>query len=310
MKRARRPAVAVIGAGRLARVFLSHLAAAGYEAATVASRSAEDARRLCRRIPGTRPAASPAAAVEGARIVLLAVPDREIEPLARELARNVPRGWRARTVIHHAGALGPSALAPLSRRGAAVAVLHPLQVLGSSRAARAVLAGSRARIEGDARGVRTARRLALDLGLVPVRFPRPLGPAGRAAWHAAASLASNDLVALLSLAAETLGATGLGPDEALTVLLPLARGALAHLEAGGIEGALTGPVARGDAATVASQLRTLRASCPEALDAHRALSLRLLRIAAAAGRVSAAEKAALRRVLAGLTRGRSRSRIV
>jgi predicted short-subunit dehydrogenase-like oxidoreductase (DUF2520 family) len=248
--------------------------------------------------------------VENAALVLLAVPDRAIAPLARRLAARVPRGWPRRTVLHHAGALGPACLAPLARRGAAVGVLHPLQVLGQARAAKTLLSGSRARIEGDPRAVGVARRLALDLGLVPVRFPRALGPSGRAAWHAAASLASNDLVALLSLAAEALRATGLGERKAMEALLPLARGAIAHVGAGGIEGALTGPVVRGDAATLTSQLRALKTACPEAAEVHRALSRRLLRIAEAAGGLTARDRSRLVRVLAAPRRGRGVGRRV
>ncbi len=303
MSRERRPAVAVIGAGRLARAILPGLVAAGYPVAGIASRTPASARKICRGIPGALPAASPEAAVKTAALVLLAVPDREIGPLARRLAARVPLGWPHRTVLHHAGALGPALLAPLARRGAAVGVLHPLQVLGLPRAASAVLSGSRARIEGDSRAVRVARRLALDLGLVVVRFPRALGPSGRAAWHAAASLASNDLVALLSLAAEVLRATGLGEREAIEALLPIARGAIEHLDAGGIEGALTGPIARGDAATLASHLRALGSACPDAAESHRVLSRRLLRIAEASGSLTASERSRLRRVLAAPRRG-------
>jgi predicted short-subunit dehydrogenase-like oxidoreductase (DUF2520 family) len=298
--------VAILGAGRLARAFLPALMAAGYPVAGIASRTPGSARKLVRGIRGARVAASPEAAVERAALVLLAVPDREIAPLARRLARRMPSGWRLRTVLHHAGALGPSPLTPLSRLGAAVGVMHPMQVLGRSRAAGAALPGSRARIEGDPRAARIARRLALDLGLVPVRFARPLGPKGRAAWHAAASLASNDLVALVSLAVETLGAVGLREPEALEALLPIARGTLEQIEAGGIEGALTGPVARGDVATLLSQLRALRGACPEAAEAHRALALRLLGIAEARGGLAGSPRSRLRRALEAPRRGRRR----
>ncbi len=308
MTRRRRPSIAVVGAGRLAAAWVPLLADAGYTVTAIAARTSGSARRLCRKVRGARPAASPEAAAASAAILLLALPDQEIAPTARRLAAAAGIDWRRKTVLHHAGALGPSSLTALARRGASVGVLHPLQVLGLPEIAREILPGSRARIEGDPRAVRVARLLAADLGLVPVRFPGTLDASGRAAWHAAASLASNDLVALLSLAAGALRATGLDEREALRALLPLARGTLAHLAAGGIEGALTGPVARADARTLASQLRTLGERSAEAEALHRALSRRLLRIAAAAGHLGAAEQAALRHVLASSPRGRRAGR--
>ncbi len=110
-------------------------------------------------------------------------------------------------------------------------------------------------------------------------------------------MASNDLLALLDLAAGVLERAGLRRREALDALLPLARGTLEQAAHDGLEGALTGPVVRGDAATVAAHLRRLRRGSRAAERAHRELSRRLLEIAARAGRLSPARRTALRRLL-------------
>jgi len=265
----RKPSIAAIGAGRLARALLPRLREAGYRVT----------------------------AVEDAGVVLLAVPDRRIEEVARDLAR--ARVDLSRKVfLHHAGSLGPEPLRALARRGAAAGVLHPFQVLSDARVAASILPGSFARIEGDRRAVAAARRIAKDLGLVPFRLPRPLRPKDRAAYHAAASLVSNDLVALLSLASRALAKVGIDRTQALRALASLARGTLAHAEQGGLDAALTGPVARGDASTVEAQLRSLRLVGRGAAEAHRLLAGELLALAVEGRRLSRADAAALRRILA------------
>ena len=109
MKRRPGAAVAVLGAGRLARALVPRLVAAGYRVAAVASRSSRCARALARAAPGAEAFSDPASAAAAADVVLFAVPDREIAPLARALARALPL-WKGRTALHHAGALGPRAV--------------------------------------------------------------------------------------------------------------------------------------------------------------------------------------------------------
>ncbi|MDX1389217.1 MAG: NAD(P)-binding domain-containing protein, partial [Acidobacteriota bacterium] len=156
MTRRARPSTAIVGAGRLACAIAPALADAGYPVEVIVSRSPSAARRLARSIPGARAASGAGTPLGGASLVLLAIPDREIENVARRLARDND-GWKTRCVLHHAGAYGVAPLQALARRGAAVGVLHPLQSLGP-RTPRSVLQGSYARIEGDRRGRSIARR--------------------------------------------------------------------------------------------------------------------------------------------------------
>jgi predicted short-subunit dehydrogenase-like oxidoreductase (DUF2520 family) len=291
------PATTIIGAGRLARAFLPLLTEAGYPIVAVAARSRASARRACRDLPGVTATDDPVEAASGARLVLVATPDRAIREVAAALARGGDRPWRGTVVLHHAGSEGPALLQPLSRRGAAVGVLHPLQALGGSGAA--VLPGSGARIEGDARAVATARRLARDVGLVPLSLRRRMRRADRAAYHAAASLVSNDLVSLLDLAAEVMVKSGVDRPSALAGLVSLASGTLRNLDEGGLESAITGPVSRGDAGTAATQARCLARHDREGAEIHRLLSRRLLRLAVRTGAVGEDERRELERVLSG-----------
>jgi predicted short-subunit dehydrogenase-like oxidoreductase (DUF2520 family) len=273
-----RPRTAIVGAGRLARSLFPPLVQAGYPVTALVARKIAAARAIGRGRRGTRATTSLRVAASEARLLLLAVSDPAIGPLASRLAALPGIAWRGRIVLHHAAALGPSVLAPLARRGAATGVLHPLQVLGGP-AASAVLAGSRALVDGDRVAVALARRLARDLGLVPLAFPRPPRASDRIAYHAAAAIAANDVVGLLSLAVELLESIGFERGTALRALTPLVHGVVAQIERGGLASALTGPAARGDARTLVAHLRRVGQHDAEGAEAHRLLSRRLLRLA-------------------------------
>lgn len=295
---ARRFEVVIVGAGGLAQVLASAWARSKRVSVTIAARRPAAAVSAARRLGGVRSAPSIEAAVARAGTVLFAVPDRAIGPLAASLARS--RGsWRGTVALHAAGAYGPELLRPLAQRGAATGVLHPLAVARPG----AALAGSFARIEGAPGARSRATLLAALAGLVPLRGSRLGTPAGRRAYHAAASLASNDVIALLASAHAALVGQGVSGRAALAALVALAGGALAQAERTGIAGALTGPAVRGDARTLAAQIRALRASDPAAAAAHRALSARLIELARASGRIPPREARSLR---SALSNGRRR----
>ena len=98
-------------------------------------------------------------------------------------------------------------------------------------------------------------------------------------YHAGAVAASNYLVTLLDFATRHLQALGADRRQALQALLPLVRGTLANVERLGIPGALTGPIARGDAATVAGHVAALRQRAPELLELYRVLARQTIPLA-------------------------------
>lgn len=179
----------------------------------------------------------------GDAAVLLCVPDDAIAVAASTI---VP----GPLIAHCSGASTLSVLG--DRRGFSV---HPLMTVTSQGAD---FAGVWAAIAGsDPAALAAADALAGALGLRPV----PVADADRAAYHAAAAFAANFLVTVESAAAQLMSTVGL--DRA--VLLPLARAAL---ENWGRDGpvALTGPVARGDARTVALHREAIASRTPELAD--------------------------------------------
>jgi predicted short-subunit dehydrogenase-like oxidoreductase (DUF2520 family) len=185
----------------------------------------------------------------GADAVLLCVPDGAI---ARAAASIVP----GPVVGHCSGATGLSPLAPHEAFS-----LHPLMTVTAEGAdfdgAGAAIAGA------TPRALAVAEQLARSLGMQPVEIAEP----DRPTYHAAAAIASNFLITL-EAAAERLGATvGLEREQ----LVPLVRATVENWASLGPKRALTGPVARGDEATVARQREAVAEAAPELVELFDAL---------------------------------------
>jgi predicted short-subunit dehydrogenase-like oxidoreductase (DUF2520 family) len=224
-----------------------------------------------------------------AAVVLIAVPDDAIDGVAADLARGQAVSER-HVVLHLSGLLDRDALRPLADTGTALGSFHPLQSIADPSTAGARLRGAFAGLEGDDRAVDAGERLAGALGMHPVR----LAAGGKAAYHAGAVIASNYVVVLASLAEGLARRAGVPPAEARALYLPLMQGTVANLTLGPAS-ALTGPVRRGDAATVRRHLAALAAG-DRAL--YRALGLVALGLAREAG-LGEAAAVAVERVLAG-----------
>lgn len=196
---------------------------------------------------------SRASAARGAEVVLLAVPDGAVTAVARELADEAAIESR-HVVLHLSGLLDRDALSPLASTGAGLGSFHPLQTVPDPRDAPERLRGAYAGIEGDDRSLAAARDLAEALGLTAV--PIPAG--AKAAYHAGATFAANYTTVLAAVAARLAAGAGVPPEVAGRLYLPLIRGAASSLERGPAA-ALTGPVRRGDAGTVAAHLGALAA---------------------------------------------------
>lgn len=177
----------------------------------------------------------------GSDVVLLCVPDDAIRDAATAVAPGPLVG-------HVSGATTLDALAP--HEGFSI---HPLMTVTG---AETVLAGAPCAVAGgSARALALAERLAAALGMRAVR----IADGDRAAYHAAASVAANYLLAVEGLATRLAATAGLDP----AALAPLVRAAVDGWQERGAAAALTGPVARGDAGTVARQ----RAAVAERLSA-------------------------------------------
>lgn len=226
---------AIVGAGRLGRALAAGLREAGLEVEGPLGHGA--------RCPD-------------ADVILLCVPDGEIANAAAAIARRADGSGPL--VGHCSGATTLDALAPHQAFS-----LHPLMTVPADGPAQ--FAGASAAVAGStphARGI--AHQLALHLGLTPI----DVADEDRAAYHAAASIASNFLVTI-EAAAEQL-AQSAGVDR--QALVPLVRAGVENWAALGSERALTGPIARGDEETVSRQREAVAERAPDLLPLFDALA--------------------------------------
>lgn len=220
------------------------------------------------------PADAPPPWTDTVDVVVLAVSDDAIAPVASVLAVHEAVDER-HIVLHLSGSLSHHALGVLSPSGAALGSLHPLQTLVEPARTPDHLRGAWAAVEGTGRAVAAAERLAQDIGLRPFRIRAEDKPR----YHAAAVFASNYFVVVEAIAQRLLQQAGL-PDGAWEALLPLVSGTFENLRQGGPLDALTGPVTRGDVATV---IRHLAALPEEDVELYRRLAVAALDLARGRG---------------------------
>ena len=276
--------LSIVGAGRLGRALGKRLRGLGWRIGAVVTRSRATARAAVRAMGAGRPHAKIAPDVFVARVILIATPDGEIERTAALLAKIGGDKCRGRIFLHCSGALDRSALRSLERRGGVTGSLHPMQTFIGRKIPR--LDGVIFSVEGQPAARRVAAGIARSLGGTPVT----LRAADKAAYHAAGVLVAGHTLGLVEAAARTLESLGFKSRRALQALLPLMRQMLDNYERAGAQAAWTGPVARGDFATVAKHHAALsaKARAPrrpqtnkpprELRDAYEALALLSARV--------------------------------
>jgi predicted short-subunit dehydrogenase-like oxidoreductase (DUF2520 family) len=241
--------VGVIGPGRAGLGLGLALARAGYEVAVHGRRAKPVPSPLTLSVADGD---EPPPWIGQVDVVVLAVPDDGVEPLAQALKSH--RAVSAtHVVLHLSGVRGQDALGPLVTTQAALGSLHPLQALVDPVDAPDRLRGAWAAVEGMPRAVETAERLARDVGMRPWRIQSKAKPI----YHAGAVFASNYFVVVQAVAQRLVRHAGLSDDEAWAALQPLIEGTFANLRRDGPRAALTGPVVRGDDATIARHIASL-----------------------------------------------------
>jgi len=241
-----RGSLTIIGAGRVGRALGRALAERGWRIFGVVTRSKPSAKRAVRFIGQGHAFAGIARQALSPGNILISTPDSTIPQIAEELARVCAEEWKGKTVLHTSGALPSTVLEPIRAFGAAVGSLHPLQTF--SGIGVPPLEGRVFTMEGDAAALRLARQMVRTLGGHVLQLP----VSGKAAYHAAATMAAGQVLALMETATNLMMSLGIKRRDALRALLPLTRQVLDNLERVGPRAAWTGPLARGDYSVIAA----------------------------------------------------------
>ncbi|MFJ6133630.1 Rossmann-like and DUF2520 domain-containing protein [Janibacter terrae] len=239
--------IGVVGAGRVGAVLGAALRAAGHEVVAVSAVSEDSVERAEMLLPGV-PVAPVPQVVEAAQLVLLAVPDDALTDLVAGL--HATGTWRpGQLVAHTSGRHGLAPFAPVAADLLPMAIHPAMTFTGTSL--------DLARLSECCFGITTpqalrpvAEALVVEMGGEPVWVAEE----ARGRYHAALAHGSNHMVTLVAQAMEILRSAGIEPAD--RVLRPLLQASLDNALSSG-DAALTGPVARGDAGTVAAHLDEL-----------------------------------------------------
>ncbi|MDP5226996.1 MULTISPECIES: DUF2520 domain-containing protein [Arthrobacter] len=246
--RAGRLRVGVIGAGKVGAVLGAALRAAEHAVTGVTAVSEASRERAENLLPGV-PVLEAREIVAGSDLVLLAVPDDVLSELVAGLASL--GAWKpGQLVAHTSGRYGVGVLEPVRAAGAIPLSIHPAMTFTGLSLDLGRLTDCVFGVTADAPMLPIAQALVIEMGGEPVVIPEEQ----RVLYHAALAHGSNHLVTLASQAAQLLAEIGVAEPERL--LAPLLRASLDNALASG-ESALTGPVSRGDAGTVASHREAL-----------------------------------------------------
>jgi predicted short-subunit dehydrogenase-like oxidoreductase (DUF2520 family) len=268
--------ISVIGAGRVGQTVAKRLRKLGWRIGAVVTRSRGTARAAVRAIGAGTPQAALTPEAFNADVILLSVPDDVLENVAQKLAKiggaALTKKSRAKIILHTSGALDHRVLAPLACRGASTGSMHPMQTFSGRNAPR--LEGVIFSIEGALAARSAAQKIARSLGGTPVIISAHDKPA----YHASGTIVAGHALSLVESATQTLMKIGLSRRRANQALLPLIRQMLDNYELLGPHAAWTGPLSRGDYATISKHAKALRRFPREYQDAYAALALLSARV--------------------------------
>ena len=271
-KRKQKPELSIVGTGRLGTTLALALHGKGYSIQTLVAHSARSARRAAALLKADVQvlAAKQLREVRAADLFLITTPDDQIAGVAEELSNLIlPKA----VALHTSGALSAAVLAPLSEKGWHTGSIHPLISVSDTTEGRAALEGAFWSVEGDTAALRVAKSIVRDLGGQSFSIRSEDKPL----YHAAAVMASGNVVALFDVALEMLGQCGLTRKTARSILLPLIASTVHNLETKDPKQALTGTFARGDLETVKRHLAALKDN-KDALELYRLLGKRSLKL--------------------------------
>jgi predicted short-subunit dehydrogenase-like oxidoreductase (DUF2520 family) len=270
-----KPDISIIGCGRVGTALAVFLSRAGYTITGLFSRRLDSAEKAAAAAGSGKVYDTVQGAVAVGDIVFITTPDQLIEGVCQELSAT--RGLvDKRIVLHCSGALSSEILSTARACGAETGSLHPLQSFAPYVSGQnSPFLGIHISVEGSDSAVMTGKTMVTDLGGSCFTLPTH----AKTLYHASAVVASNYLVTLEHFALDLLKAANLSEKEAYLILEPLITGTLNNIKNRGTQGALTGPVARGDAGVVADHLVDLEKKMPEYVALYKMMGRYTLELA-------------------------------
>ncbi len=285
--------IAIIGAGNVGTALAVLFQAAGHQLTGIASLSAVSATSAAQRVSVAH-GTNPLIFTREAEVIFLTTPDRVVAEVCEQIAAQ--NGFSAGAIVAHtSGAHSSTILESASINGAYPLSFHPLQTFANPDAGIQNLPGSFITVEGHEGALPIARQLVEDIGCKLLEISTVSKPL----YHAAACIACNYFTTLIEEALQVMEAAGVCRDDGLPALYPLIEGTLKNIKRVGPTRALTGPIARGDAATVKIHLLALQEKLPELMPFYKFFGLATVDLAVAKGTLGEMERKKILEYLGG-----------
>ena len=283
-----KPSFAIVGCGKVGLNLTRFLIHAGYPVIGFASKSMDSAEKAGK-IAGSENVTTEAHTItKTADIVFITTPDGIIEATCNQIAEN--NGFKENAVVFHcSGSLPSTILAAADKCGAITGSIHPLQSFATTDEDKNPFEGIIAAVEGQEKAVETGLVIAADLKAKGFKIQTN----AKTMYHASAVVASNFLVTLAEFAYDLLEVSGIEKKDAYAVLGPLIEGTLSNIKKVGPVDALTGPVVRGDVATVTEHLNEINDKTPDLAALYKILGLHTVMIAKKRGTLTAETESGL-----------------
>jgi len=284
------PKIGFIGAGPVGTAFGVRLSQLGYEVIAVYDVSLVAAQRFTKAVPGCQIYEKTQELADTTEFVFITTPDDIIPKVAAEL------NWHTgQSVVHCSGAISTQALEPAKQQGALVGSIHPCQTFASIDQAIENLPGSTFAIEAE----EPLRDILTDMAIALKGDWVYLTAEDKALYHAAACIACNYFYTIVKLATDLWQNFGKSTAEATKAYLPLLHGSVNNIGNVGFPHCLTGPIARGDLATIRKHLAALEKYAPDMLPLYKELGFWTIPIALAKGTINESTAKELRALLKG-----------
>ncbi len=269
----RHPNVSIIGAGRVGASLAMALHAAGYPVVSVISRSGAQAIAVAKSVKCRKASTRMEDIDPSSEMILITVPDDAVSGVAKGLANVKRLRFRNVFIAHTSGVLSSAILAPLRKRGALVASVHPVQTFPEGRK-RTKLEGICFGVDGETNAVTRAEKLIHDLGSRMVVVPESLKPL----YHIACVFSSGYLIVVLNAIQKLSGKLQLKASWT-EVFGPLLTGAMKNTIEHSAAASLTGPVMRKDLKTIGLHFESLANHAPEFIPFYLVAGIEVARVA-------------------------------
>jgi len=283
--------ISIIGAGKLGTSLGRALAQNGFKIDSLSCRRLSSAIESRRIIGQGYPSDDNIETARSAKIVILSVPDDEIERVARELALSDIK-WDKKIVFHCSGLLSTKILNPLRAKGSLTSSIHPIQSFSSKNTNPSIFEGTYFSLEGNAEALKKAKVIISKLG----SHFFTINPKDKPLYHVSCCVASNFLIVLLDMAVSILKKVNLKEEMAFQILMPLIQETLQNVKNFAPSSSLTGPIPRGDQHTVEKHLKALE-EFPYFHDTYEILSNQALEIVRKEKKLSSQKIKALKSLL-------------